>query len=602
MHVHNVRLARHERSSVGIPARDERREVNRTVTSITYTVDGAPPSPGTAPAHTGTAADTPDRAAPLGLVLESLGTSFLSIVAGRLSGASRVSSVCLFDPFDECQTMTDAIVLGIGTIGVEAVDELIDLAAGQGAAAVILRDTSTLSAEGRAAAAAGGLVVLGLVPGVSWSQVAASLDATLDRELARRAESDAAEVGEPGADELPDLANAVGRLLHAPVTIEDLNSRVLAFSDDQTTNDAGRLQTILHRAVPEELTREMKRRGIFRAVYNSPAPVVINSVSTPRAVASPRVAIRITSRRRILGSIWVATDEPVDPVREEVLVRAAARAGDLLDRMAEENSDGTNRRKRWMARLFAGGRDTRLAIAERHLEDHGFFVYTAKTLDTADRSTQLGEARELARVAESLELVLDGAHANAVAAALGTHVFGVLPVPLGSPPDEAHAESVGRHFAELAGRHGSLIVTLSDFVDRAAELPEAHRDGIASTTTVSRARSLGPGGTFVRVRDTYFDAALLEMRDRLLARARSAPTPVTRLIAHDEEHATQFTATLQTYLAEFGSAARVAAALHIHPNTLRYRLKRIRELFGIDVEEADSRFRTMVELRLLSLH
>jgi DNA-binding PucR family transcriptional regulator len=39
--------------------------------------------------------------------------------------------------------------------------------------------------------------------------------------------------------------------------------------------------------------------------------------------------------------------------------------------------------------------------------------------------------------------------------------------------------------------------------------------------------------------------------------------------------------------------------VHVHPNTFRYRLRRITEVGGIDLDDADSRFAAMLELRLL---
>jgi purine catabolism regulator len=44
-----------------------------------------------------------------------------------------------------------------------------------------------------------------------------------------------------------------------------------------------------------------------------------------------------------------------------------------------------------------------------------------------------------------------------------------------------------------------------------------------------------------------------------------------------------------------------AAAIDIHPNTLRYRLDRATEALGIDLDDADVRFRLQLASRLLDL-
>ncbi|HEY2004813.1 MAG TPA: helix-turn-helix domain-containing protein [Solirubrobacteraceae bacterium] len=55
--------------------------------------------------------------------------------------------------------------------------------------------------------------------------------------------------------------------------------------------------------------------------------------------------------------------------------------------------------------------------------------------------------------------------------------------------------------------------------------------------------------------------------------------------------------TLRAWLAEQGRIGAVAAALGIHPQTARYRLARLRELFAADLDDPDGRFWLEVALR-----
>lgn len=45
---------------------------------------------------------------------------------------------------------------------------------------------------------------------------------------------------------------------------------------------------------------------------------------------------------------------------------------------------------------------------------------------------------------------------------------------------------------------------------------------------------------------------------------------------------------------------RAAAALFIHPNTLRYRLRRLEEVSGLDLADPEQRFAAMLQLRILA--
>lgn len=61
------------------------------------------------------------------------------------------------------------------------------------------------------------------------------------------------------------------------------------------------------------------------------------------------------------------------------------------------------------------------------------------------------------------------------------------------------------------------------------------------------------------------------------------------LLDYDTRHGTYFVATLEAVLRHNGNLKVAAAALHVHVNTLAYRLRRIREITGADLDDADRR-------------
>lgn len=70
------------------------------------------------------------------------------------------------------------------------------------------------------------------------------------------------------------------------------------------------------------------------------------------------------------------------------------------------------------------------------------------------------------------------------------------------------------------------------------------------------------------------------------------------LAEHDRDHATPYLDTLSAYLQEACRAQACADRMGLHVTTLRYRLARIQELFGIDVETPDKRFAVELAIRL----
>jgi hypothetical protein len=56
-------------------------------------------------------------------------------------------------------------------------------------------------------------------------------------------------------------------------------------------------------------------------------------------------------------------------------------------------------------------------------------------------------------------------------------------------------------------------------------------------------------------------------------------------------------ATLRAWLDHPGQVSRTAAELHVHPQTVRYRLAQLRELFGARLDDPDARFELALALR-----
>jgi DNA-binding PucR family transcriptional regulator len=55
-------------------------------------------------------------------------------------------------------------------------------------------------------------------------------------------------------------------------------------------------------------------------------------------------------------------------------------------------------------------------------------------------------------------------------------------------------------------------------------------------------------------------------------------------------------ATLHSWLRHWGSRADVAAELYVHPQTVSYRLGRLRELLGDDLDDPTARFELLLVL------
>jgi DNA-binding PucR family transcriptional regulator len=74
---------------------------------------------------------------------------------------------------------------------------------------------------------------------------------------------------------------------------------------------------------------------------------------------------------------------------------------------------------------------------------------------------------------------------------------------------------------------------------------------------------------------------------------------VTALAEQDAAKGTAWVPTLRAYFDAFGDMAAAAGMVNVHPNTFRYRLRRITEIFGLDLADPDERLVAELQLRFL---
>jgi hypothetical protein len=109
---------------------------------------------------------------------------------------------------------------------------------------------------------------------------------------------------------------------------------------------------------------------------------------------------------------------------------------------------------------------------------------------------------------------------------------------------------------------------------------------------------IDPGSGVIRC-DEHMSTLLIFSDEELAGALRSARLrPLDRL---RPAQASRLAETLLTWLQHGGNANEVAALMHVHPQTVRYRLRQINELFGSELHNADRRFELEIALRAREL-
>lgn len=192
--------------------------------------------------------------------------------------------------------------------------------------------------------------------------------------------------------------------------------------------------------------------------------------------------------------------------------------------------------------------------------------------------------------------------------------------------DRLGLELTKRFPGTVAVRHDVELLALIR-VGRTRQAPERIRKALSTVERASRLRMIGgiseptkQLGQFWRAFSEARDAmriggvALgpghvvryddLGAQRHLWALARSSVRDpfqerIEALRAYDNEHRTKFLETVESYLGEHGNRERASARMHVHRNTLRQRIERIRAVSGIDLDDRSIWFDLEVALGIV---
>ncbi|PII95648.1 hypothetical protein BMH28_15645 [Leucobacter sp. OLCS4] len=267
------------------------------------------------------------------------------------------------------------------------------------------------------------------------------------------------------------------------------------------------------------------------------------------------------------------------------------------------DADAERRRRAGLLRTaLDGGTDAPETLHRLGLRDEAMVVLALTLVDaapaapdriSADRVSPALLAAERKRVADAFAVHLAFAHPRAVTGLIGDVAYGVLP-----SGDDESAVRLATEFLTRVRSAQQPVVGIGRVARDGAELARS-RSGADRALRVLRAASGSHrAGPVVRFDDVHAEALLLE----LPVPAKDLPSgAIARLAAYDEEHQSALVDTLRAWLDAFGDVAAASAAMYVHTNTFRYRLRRVTEVGLIDLDDPDARFAAMLQLRLLAL-
>ncbi|MEV6743201.1 helix-turn-helix domain-containing protein [Streptomyces sp. NPDC051080] len=538
------------------------------------------------------------------------------VVAPRGTGVP-VTDVVLHDPGEEREDDGARAAAGLIllAVGVEAASpEALDVlraADRAGAAAVVMRPGARgPRAELVEAAGRGRTALLTRRPEQGWTEVLGRLRTA----LVHSDPTGTTGVAGLRPGDLSGLANTVAALVGGAITIEDPQSRVLAYSRLDHEPDPMRRLTILGQEVPRWRVDELRASGFFRTLWSTED--VVRLPADDRY--AERLAIAVRHGSEVLGSIWAAADGR--PLAEDAAaaLRTAARAA--VPHLSHHQTWGlaaARAREGAVHALLRG--DARSAREAGVTADRPYAVVVAEAYDGREEEAYdgrgadaydghsdgrgagapegRGAGRAGLRVLDVLALQAAAYRPGCVTARSGRRLYVLVPAGDGEAGPArtllASARSVPRDVV-LAGA-GPVAAG-------PAGLP-ASREAAELVVRVLRERAARLPAGEVRSAVAAYDevvpeATVLRLLDRVEPLWRSLAGPVHAMVEHDRVHGSAYGDSVIAYLDASCDTGTAARSLNVHPNTLRYRLRRARELFGVDPADPAVRLLAEIGLRL----
>ncbi|HEX4654894.1 MAG TPA: helix-turn-helix domain-containing protein [Mycobacteriales bacterium] len=524
----------------------------------------------------------------LRLLVERLHPAVLDVVTAPDGLDVEVGDPVILDPADPPETVRRAVVLAVGVDTERAQVGLLHRLGSLEAAAVVVKHVGAVEESVREAAADAGIALLLTPPALSWGQLY-----TLLLTAGRTSPAVDTAVTEAPLGDLFALANAVAAAVGGATTIEDPSNRVLAYSNLGHPIDPARQETILGRQVPSDWIQRLHDAGVFRRLWHTDEVVRIEDFVAADAEYLQRIAVAVRAGGELLGSIWVIEGTQKLGAEAEQALRDAADIA-ALHLLRHRSATDVDRQRR-----------TEALVALLEGSDHGEVARDVLDID-AGRSTvvvafDVGELDPAAvvvasqRLADLVAVYCESYRRQATCAADRGRVYALVPVEADADAEPAIALAT----AVVERARQALRVQVRAGVGTAV----AALDGVPASR---------------READEVLDV-LGAMPDRAVAaigavraqvilhrlRAIAATSPelsagrVTALAEQDAAKGTAWVQTLRAYFDAFGDMASAAAMVNVHPNTFRYRLRRITEVWGLDLDDPDERLVAELQLRFL---
>lgn len=394
---------------------------------------------------------------------------------------------------------------------------------------------------------------------------------------------------------LESLVDRISDVFQCPVTIEDANHRLLAYSKHSEETDQARIQTIIGRRVPEKVINSLWKNNILPKINRTDDPVRIPHIE--EVGLGDRIAIAIHKNDDILGYIWALEVEKKFTDEDFSLFKLAAQAvkNQLLPIKGQQNETDEGM-KDFFWQLLTGTIHSKKEVRDKFAEFHilpptRFSVVVLQFHESITQENQQ-QISYLLLTTQQLKIIFHVIDEREVILLTGPYKDEISERHLTTFIEEFISHMKKRFNIEsIAGGCGTIF---EDYL----EVERSYQEAL--TVLQSKKRFPEEAARLL----SYQRLGIYRYLDIILAKNRLEKYEnhsLKKLKQYDLEHHTQLFQTLETYLNFDSNMNEAAKALHIHLNTLSYRLKRIAEIGEVNLRDAFQKVALFIDLKLEQL-
>lgn len=373
---------------------------------------------------------------------------------------------------------------------------------------------------------------------------------------------------------------------------------------DATVAVVDEKMTVLAAASPTGSAEEVAGYVRERVVHPKLAQVLGLTDRTRRAAripdvneASPMIVAPIVVGNEVpayLLTLHGSEHDTGDDLRLLVTEHAATICGVILGRERVVAAAATRAREDLIEGLLSGkGNDPDEVLRwARHLGYDESREHRVLSLLVED-----GRDEVSTRVPVAVERFFGTQAADAIIAVRDREIVVVLPEPVtdGRPGRGRELATACLERIRELFPHASVTVGIGGRCVPPEEIARSYDD---ARRTVEVVRRMGRTGTVVSFDELGIHRLLLQVADPVQLR-EFAREVFGDLGSHSRAAASEYLSTLSCYFRANNSPQRASKALHVHPNTVMYRIRRVEQITALDLSSYRDRLMAQVALEIL---